>query len=88
MVLRATLRLAIKNNFLSYVQLAKLTPFKPKCMSTCVSITLQKDGGFLRIFPESKPGDYIDIAPEANRLLFFWSDGRNPHEVHPTYRTR
>ena len=48
---------------------------------------MQKHGGMLRILPSG--GDsYVDVAPTANRLLFFWSDRRNPHEVHPAHRTR
>lgn len=49
-------------------------------------VVFQQDGGLLRIFPEG--GSYIDVVPIANRLLFFWSDKRNPHEVQPAYRTR
>ncbi|XP_059148010.1 uncharacterized protein LOC131935563 [Physella acuta] len=45
------------------------------------------DGGLLRIFP-SNHTQSVDIAPLANRLLFFWSDKRNPHEVQPCYRDR
>ncbi|WAR18974.1 EGLN1-like protein [Mya arenaria] len=48
---------------------------------------VEKDGGVLRILPAGSD-DYVDVAPLANRMLFFWSDGRNPHEVHPAYRTR
>ncbi|KAK7879868.1 hypothetical protein WMY93_033466 [Mugilogobius chulae] len=45
------------------------------------------DGGVLRIFPEGKP--YVaDIEPLFDRLLLFWSDRRNPHEVQPSYATR
>lgn len=29
-----------------------------------------------------------DIEPKFDRLLFFWSDIRNPHEVQPAHRTR
>ncbi|VEN60492.1 unnamed protein product [Callosobruchus maculatus] len=29
-----------------------------------------------------------DIEPLFDRLLFFWSDRRNPHEVQPAYQTR
>ncbi|KAM4624917.1 prolyl hydroxylase EGLN3 [Polymixia lowei] len=44
-------------------------------------------GGILRIFPEGK--SYVaDIEPLFDRLLFFWSDRRNPHEVQPSYATR
>ncbi|KAJ8394247.1 hypothetical protein AAFF_G00048300 [Aldrovandia affinis] len=44
-------------------------------------------GGILRIFPEGK--SYVaDIEPVFDRLLLFWSDRRNPHEVQPSYSTR
>ncbi|XP_053330821.1 prolyl hydroxylase EGLN3 [Spea bombifrons] len=44
-------------------------------------------GGILRIFPEG--GSRVaDIEPLFDRLLFFWSDRRNPHEVQPSYATR
>ncbi|XP_006006879.1 egl nine homolog 1 isoform X2 [Latimeria chalumnae] len=44
-------------------------------------------GGLLRIFPEGKD-KFADIEPKFDRLLFFWSDRRNPHEVQPAYTTR
>uniref|UniRef100_A0A4W6CB01 hypoxia-inducible factor-proline dioxygenase n=1 Tax=Lates calcarifer TaxID=8187 RepID=A0A4W6CB01_LATCA len=47
----------------------------------------KEHGGVLRIFPEGK--SYVaDIKPLFDRLLFFWSDRRNPHEVQPSYSTR
>ncbi|XP_070776532.1 prolyl hydroxylase EGLN3 [Enoplosus armatus] len=47
----------------------------------------KEHGGILRIFPEGKT--YVsDIKPLFDRLLFFWSDRRNPHEVQPSYVTR
>ncbi|XP_042629521.1 prolyl hydroxylase EGLN3-like isoform X1 [Cyprinus carpio] len=47
----------------------------------------KEHGGLLRIFPEGKP--YVaDIEPLFDRLLIFWSDRRNPHEVQPSYATR
>ncbi|TRY97848.1 hypothetical protein DNTS_009862 [Danionella cerebrum] len=47
----------------------------------------KEHGGLLRIFPEGKP--YVaDIEPLFDRLLLFWSDRRNPHEVQPSYATR
>ena len=42
-------------------------------------------GGKLRIYREKH---HIDVEPVLNRLLMFWSDGRNPHEVLPAYCTR
>ncbi|CAL1527612.1 unnamed protein product [Lymnaea stagnalis] len=47
----------------------------------------QKDGGLLRIFPLNQENP-IDIPPIANRMLYFWSDRRNPHEVQPSFRER
>ncbi|XP_043933003.1 egl nine homolog 1 [Protopterus annectens] len=44
-------------------------------------------GGLLRIFPEGK-AQFADIEPKFDRLLFFWSDRRNPHEVQPAFVTR
>ena len=48
---------------------------------------LQKHGGLLRIFP-AKFNQVADIEPKFDRLLFFWSDRRNPHEVQPAFRVR
>ncbi|KAL2082866.1 hypothetical protein ACEWY4_020639 [Coilia grayii] len=45
-------------------------------------------GGLLRIFPEGKASYAIDIEPKFDRLLLFWSDRRNPHEVQPAHATR
>ncbi|XP_040261094.1 egl nine homolog 1 [Bufo bufo] len=45
------------------------------------------NGGVLRIFPEGK-SQFADIEPNFDRLLFFWSDRRNPHEVQPAFATR
>ncbi|XP_078504866.1 egl nine homolog 1 [Lissotriton helveticus] len=45
------------------------------------------NGGILRIFPEGK-SQFADIEPKFDRLLFFWSDRRNPHEVQPAFATR
>ncbi|XP_059838119.1 egl nine homolog 1 isoform X2 [Hypanus sabinus] len=47
----------------------------------------QVNGGILRIFPEGK-SQFADIEPKFDRLLFFWSDRRNPHEVQSAYATR
>lgn len=45
----------------------------------------EENGGKLRIYREN---DHVDVEPILNRLLMFWSDGRNPHEVLPAYCTR
>ncbi|XP_029030811.1 egl nine homolog 1 [Betta splendens] len=47
----------------------------------------KEHGGLLRIFPEGK-AQFADIEPEFDRLLLFWSDRRNPHEVQPAFCTR
>ena len=45
-----------------------------------------KNGGMLRVYPQNMP--VLDIAPQFDRILFFWSDRRNPHAVQPAHRTR
>uniref|UniRef100_A0A8C7I8T1 hypoxia-inducible factor-proline dioxygenase n=1 Tax=Oncorhynchus kisutch TaxID=8019 RepID=A0A8C7I8T1_ONCKI len=47
----------------------------------------KEHGGVLRIFPEGK-AQFADIEPKFDRLLFFWSDRRNPHEVQPAHAIR
>ncbi|XP_016096744.1 egl nine homolog 1 isoform X4 [Sinocyclocheilus grahami] len=47
----------------------------------------KENGGVLRIFPEGK-AQFADIEPKFDRLVLFWSDRRNPHEVQPAYATR
>ncbi|KAM9847679.1 egl nine homolog 1 isoform 2-T3 [Aulostomus maculatus] len=47
----------------------------------------KEHGGLLRIFPEGK-ATFADIEPKFDRLLLFWSDRRNPHEVQPAFATR
>ncbi|XP_053122772.1 prolyl hydroxylase EGLN2 isoform X3 [Hemicordylus capensis] len=44
-------------------------------------------GGILQIYPEGRPA-VANIEPIFDRLLLFWSDRRNPHEVKPAYATR
>ncbi|KAJ7990399.1 hypothetical protein DPEC_G00299900 [Dallia pectoralis] len=44
-------------------------------------------GGVLQIYPEGKKV-MANIEPLFDRLLIFWSDRRNPHEVKPAFATR
>ncbi|RXG51626.1 Egl nine-like protein 1 [Armadillidium vulgare] len=46
------------------------------------------DGGVLRIYAEDLGNRYAQIEPIFDRMLFFWSDRRNPHEVLPSVSTR
>ncbi|XP_054650848.1 egl nine homolog 1 [Dunckerocampus dactyliophorus] len=48
---------------------------------------VQTQGGLLQIYPEGK-NVVANIEPLFDRLLIFWSDRRNPHEVKPAYATR
>jgi len=48
---------------------------------------LTEHGGALRLYPETSAAS-MDIDPQGDRLIFFWSDRRNPHEVQPVYRNR
>ncbi|KAH8294751.1 hypothetical protein KR018_002487, partial [Drosophila ironensis] len=47
----------------------------------------RESGGILRIRPTTGT-TVADIEPKFDRLIFFWSDIRNPHEVQPAHRTR
>lgn len=49
---------------------------------------VERDGGLLRIFPKGWKTSVADIDPTFDRILLFWSDRRNPHEVQPALRTR
>lgn len=51
----------------------KITKFKKTVLNIFVS------NSFLKV---------ADIEPLFDRLLFFWSDRRNPHEVQPAFETR
>lgn len=65
----------------------------PKRLSSHALLTTsgllpQKDGGVLRLFPQMDENIVADIEPKFNRVIFFWSDRRNPHEVMPSSRMR
>ena len=48
----------------------------------------QETGGLLRIFPQNWSNKVVDIEPILDRMVFFWSDRRDPHEVQPSFWTR
>ncbi|XP_013860668.1 egl nine homolog 2 [Austrofundulus limnaeus] len=48
---------------------------------------VETQGGLLQIYPEGK-NVVANIEPLFDRLLVFWSDRRNPHEVKPAFATR
>jgi len=48
----------------------------------------QVDGGSLRIYSQLNKGKVIQIDPIFDRVVFFWSDARNPHEVLPANKPR
>ncbi|XP_077578062.1 uncharacterized protein egln2 isoform X2 [Stigmatopora nigra] len=48
---------------------------------------VKTQGGVLQIFPKGK-NVVANIEPLFDRLLIFWSDRRNPHEVKPAHATR
>ena len=47
---------------------------------------LQK-GGMLNLYPGGSE-EPVKILPRLDRLLLFWSDRRNPHEVAPSHDVR
>lgn len=55
--------------------------------SVLLRVRVQTHGGMLQIYPEGK-NVVASIEPLFDRLLIFWSDRRNPHEVKPAYATR
>ncbi|RWS27820.1 hypothetical protein B4U80_10121 [Leptotrombidium deliense] len=48
----------------------------------------EKMGGTLRIFPSEHKDIVANISPIFDRLVLFWSDRRNPHEVLPAFKDR
>lgn len=49
--------------------------------------SVKHEGGLLRMYPTGM-NEVANIEPLFDRVLFFWSDRRNPHEVLPAYRDR
>ena len=54
------------------------------CVCVCVCVCVQVHGGILQIYPEGR-NVMANIEPLFDRLLIFWSDRRNPHEVKPAF---
>lgn len=48
---------------------------------------VNSQGGLLRMFPDGLDS-VANIAPLFDRIIFFWSDRRNPHEVQPAFAVR
>jgi len=48
----------------------------------------ETDGGALKVYSACVPGVIAEVNPIFDRIIFFWSDRRNPHEVMPAYRDR
>jgi len=48
----------------------------------------EKDGGSLKIYSACVEGVIAQVEPIFDRVIFFWSDRRNPHEVRPAFRER
>jgi len=48
----------------------------------------EKDGGALKIYSACVEGVVAQVDPIFDRIIFFWSDRRNPHEVLPAFRER
>jgi len=47
-----------------------------------------KDGGALKLYSNYGRGPVAEVEPVFDRMMFFWSDRRNPHEVLPANRER
>ena len=65
-----------------------LQPCSPVTIFICCYTFLKEDGGALKIYSTYVPGVVANIDPIFDRVIFFWSDRRNPHEVMPAYKER
>ena len=52
------------------------------------TLYFQKDGGCLKIYSTCVEGVVAQVNPVFDRIIFFWSDRRNPHEVLPAFKER
>ncbi|KAK3736147.1 hypothetical protein QZH41_015539 [Actinostola sp. cb2023] len=63
-----------------------------RCITTLYYLNpnwnIETDGGLLRLFPNGIVRKTVNIEPIFDRLLFFWSDRRTPHEVTPAFKIR
>ncbi|XP_074604555.1 HIF prolyl hydroxylase [Brevipalpus obovatus] len=48
----------------------------------------ERDGGLLRLYPSFNGNQIAEVPPIFDRVIFFWSDRRNPHEVTPSASMR
>ena len=53
----------------------------------CHDCLLLQKGGMLKLYPGGGE-EAVKILPKLDRLLLFWSDRRNPHEVEPSHDVR
>ncbi|XP_015924004.2 egl nine homolog 1 [Parasteatoda tepidariorum] len=68
-------------------------PLKDGRCVTCIyylnqNWDVKKHGGLLRLYPTAYNDQVSVIEPIFDRMIFFWSDRRNPHEVLPAFATR
>ncbi|XP_020895082.1 hypoxia-inducible factor prolyl hydroxylase [Exaiptasia diaphana] len=63
-----------------------------RCITTLYYLNptwnVETDGGILRLFPGGIRRKTVNVEPLFDRLLFFWSDRRTPHEVTPAFKPR
>ncbi|XP_075679774.1 HIF prolyl hydroxylase [Dermatophagoides pteronyssinus] len=80
------------SNFTKYVRHVDNPNNDGRCITSIYYLnkdySRERDGGVLRLFPQMNDGIVADIEPRFNRVIFFWSDRRNPHEVMPSTRMR
>lgn len=61
-----------------------------RCITTLYYLNpgwTEEKGGMLKLYPGGSE-EAVKILPRLDRLLLFWSDRRNPHEVEPSHDVR
>lgn len=61
-----------------------------RCITTLYYLNpgwTEEKGGMLKLYPGGSE-EAVKILPKLDRLLLFWSDRRNPHEVEPSHDVR